>query len=185
VKAILSLIDMSVEKIFALMEWAAKHGIWEMVTAIAAVSGLVVGFKVLFWAKRRVRGLNFFVSRIRDASNFPLKVNVEFRNYTGRSVVISVPYFVIARLRPDPNARGDSPTGEIEFKFPDRASNNLTEVEYLLRHRENVSTWIPIDPAHTDEEVDAAIKQQRVGKLHCMCTWLKDKPEVHRLVRRL
>ena len=132
-----------------------------------------------------MRGLNFFIRPIRDASEYPLKVFLEIRNYAGRSVVISAPYFVFAGLRPDPNARGDTPTGEFEIKLPDPSSKNLTEVEYLLRHRENVSTWIPIDPTHTDAEVEAAIKQRRVGKLHCMCTWLKDEPEVHKLVRRI
>jgi hypothetical protein len=176
---------MSVEDILAAMEWAVEHGIWEIITAIAAVIGLSIGIKIVFWPRRRVRGLNFFIKPIRDVSNYPLKVYVEIRNYTGRSVVLSVPYFVFARLRPDPNARGDSSTGEFEVKFPDPANNNLTEVEYLLRHRENVSTWVPIDPAHTDVEVAAAIDRQGVGRLHCMCTWLKDKPEVHKLVTRI
>ncbi len=150
---------MSGEDIFAWMLWAAQHGVWDMISTIVLVGGAFVGFKVLFWAKRRGRNLNFFISRLRDDFNYPLKVCVEIRNYTGRNVVISAPYFVYARLRADPNARGDSPFGEFEIKFPDPVSKNLTEVEYLLRHRENVSTWLPIDPAHTDDEVDAAIKQ--------------------------
>jgi hypothetical protein len=146
---------MSVEDVVDAMEWAIKHGIWEIVTAIAAVVGLSIGIKIVFWSRRRVRNLNFFTRPIRDGSNYPLKVYVEIRNYTGCSVVLSVPYFVFARLRPDPNARGHSSSGEIEVKFPGLTNNNLTEVEYLLRHRDNVSTWVPIDPAHTDAEVAA------------------------------
>jgi hypothetical protein len=122
---------------------------------------------------------------MRDTSNYPLKVYLEIRNYTGRSVVISAPYFVFAQLRPDPQARGDSVSGEYEIKFPAPNSTNLTEVEYLLRHGESVSTWVPLDPAHKDEEVEAAIKRRRMGKLHCMCTWLQDKPRVDRLIRRI
>jgi hypothetical protein len=87
------------------------------------------------------------------------------RNYTGRSVVLSAPFFVYRGLRPDPNARGDSPTGEYEVKFPDPRNQMLSEVECFLRHRENVSTWVPIDPTQTDQEVDKAINRHTVGKL--------------------
>jgi len=169
--------------VFAWMQWAAQHGLWEMITAIFVVVSALIGFSILLWGKRRIRNLNFFISRLpRDDTDYPVKVYVEIRNYTGRSVVISVPYFVYAQLRPDPKARGHIPSGEYEIKFPNPGGNALTEVEYLLRHRESVFTWVPIDPAHSDAEVDAAIKQRSVGKLHCMCTWLQDKPKVDRLV---
>jgi len=167
--------------LFAMMRWAAEHGLWDMLSAIILLISAVAGFAVLFWIKRRVRNLNFFTRRLRDNSNYPLKVYVEIRNYTGTSVVISSPYFKFGKLRPDPNARGDSFSQEYEIKFPDPSNQMLTEVEYLLRHRENVSTWVPIDPTHTDQEVDDAIKHHTVGTLHCMCTWLQEKPKVHKL----
>ena len=62
------------------MKWAHEHGIWEMINILVLVVSALIGFTVLFWAKRRVRNLNFFVQRLRDASNFPLKVCVEIRN---------------------------------------------------------------------------------------------------------
>jgi len=169
--------------VFAWMIWAEQHGVWGILSTLVLLISALVGFRILFWAKRRVRNLNFFVRRLRDESNYPLKVYVEIRNYTGRSVVISLPYFVYAKLRPDPNARGDSPSREYEVKFPDSGNHTLSEVEYLLRHRESVSTWVPIDPTHTDQEVDAAIDNRSVGKLHCKCTWLQDNPTVHKLLR--
>lgn len=170
---------------FEWMRWAAEHGLWEMISTIVLFVSAVTGFVVLFWTKKRVRNLNFFTQRLRDNSNYPLKVYVEIRNYTGRSVVISVPYFVYGGLRPDPNARGDSPTRQYEIKFSGPGQQTLSEVEYLLRHHENVSTWVPLDPSHTDEEVDEAIRKRTVGKMYCMCTWLQDKPKVHKLARRI
>ena len=171
--------------IFGWMLWAEQHGVWGIITTAVLLTSAAVGFAVLFWARGRVRNLNVFVRRDRDESNYPLKVKVELRNYTGRSVVISVPYFVYGDLRPDPNARGDSPSREYEVKFPDPKNQVLSEVEYLLRHRESVSSWLPIDPTHTDAEVDQAIERRSVGKFHCMCTWLHDKPKVHKLTRRI
>jgi hypothetical protein len=150
------------------MYWADQHGLWGLVSTLVLVVSAAVGFSVLFWGKGRVRNLNFFVRRLRDGSNYPLKV-----------------YIVNSKLRPDPNARGESPSGEYEVKFPDPASQTLSEVEYLLRHGESVSTWVPIDPSHTDAEVDQAIASHGVGKLRCMCTWLLEKPKVHKLTRRI
>lgn len=167
------------------MQWADQHGLWDMTSTLVLLVSAVVGFTVLFWAKRRVRNLNFFTRRLRDNSNYPLKVYAEIRNYTGTSVVISLPCFIYAKLRPDPNARGDSPSKEYEIKFPGPSGQTLSEVEYLLRHRETVSTWIPIDPSHSDQEVDSAIENCKVGKFRCMCTWLQEKPKVHKLIRKL
>jgi len=165
------------------MKWAADYALWDMSSTIILFVSAVIGFTVLFWAKRRVRNLNFFTQRRRDNSNYPLKVYIEIRNYTGRSVVISSPYYRYKDLRPDPKARGDSPSGDYELKFPDIAQQELKEVEYLIRHRENVSTWIPIDPEHTDAEIDEAIRRRKVATLYCMCTWLEEKPKVHKLKR--
>jgi hypothetical protein len=167
------------------MVWADSHGLWDMIGTIVLVVSAAIGFSLVFWGRRRVRNLNFYVRRFRDNTNYPLKAYLEIRNYTGRSVVITMPYFVYGQLAPDPNAHGDTPSKEYEIKFPGPTNGLLSEVEYLLRHRENVSTWIPIDPRHTDAEVDSAIERQQVGKLSCMCTWLQDKPKVHKLVRRL
>src|SRR6266536_1920889 len=144
--------------VFQFMRWAADHGLWELISTIVIVVSAIIGASYLFWTKRRVRHLNFFVLRVRDQSNYPLKVYVEIRNYTGKSVVISFPYFVYRAVRRDPNAHGDSPTGEYEIKFPGQNQQILTEIDYLLRHGENVSTWVPLDPTHTDQEVDEAIR---------------------------
>lgn len=171
--------------IFAWMLWAEQHGVWSLISTVVLLGSAAIGFAVLFWAKGRVRNLNFFVRLVRDQSNYPLKVYLEIRNYTGRSVVISLPHFIYRDLRPDPNARGDSPSREYEVKFPDLSNQTLSEVEYLLRHRESVSTWIPIDPTHTDAEVEHAIERHAVGTLRCMCAWLQDKPKVHKLARRI
>ena len=159
------------------MKWADQPGVWDLTSTVVLVLPAIMGFGIYLWARRRVRNLNFFTKRLRDGSNYPLKVYVEIRNYTGRSAVISMPFFKYDRLRPDPNARGDSPSREYEIKFPNPSQQTLSEVEYLLRRRESVSTWVPIDPQHTDAEVDAALESRRVGKLHCMCTWLQDKPK--------
>ena len=123
--------------------------------------------------------------RIRDHTDYALKIFIEIRNYTGRSVVISAPYYRYGDLRPDPYARGDSPSGDYEMKFPTTTGLELNEVDYLIRHGENVKTWIPVDPKHTDAEIDEAMKNRKVATLYCRCTWLEEKPRVHKLKRKI
>ena len=167
------------------LKLAADYAIWDLLSTIIIFASAVIGFSIIFWTKRRVRHLNFFTQRRRDESNYPLKVYIEIRNFTGRSVVISTPYYRYGDLEPDPNARGDSPSGDFEMKFPDITQRELKEVDYLIRHGEKVSTWIPVDPKHKDQEIDEAIKNRRVATLYFMCTWLEEKPRVHKLKRKI
>jgi hypothetical protein len=133
-----------------------------------------------------VENLNFFVSKYRDAgANYPLKIRMEIRNFTGRSVVLTSRYFRFKSLRPDKEARGDIPSGRFEVKFPDATKARLDEVEYLLRNRETVRTWIPIDPGHTDEEVDAAISGNSVGEFLFTCTWLGEEVSTQEVSRKI
>src|SRR5438477_7659322 len=145
------------------MKCANEYGLWNMLSFFVLLPSVIGAFAIVIWRRRRVRHLNFYVTRSRDPSNYPHKINIEMRNYTGRSVVIAFPWFTFRNLRPDENAGGDMPSGEYEVKFP--KNHFLSEIDCLLRHGENVATWIPIDPAHTDEEGDAAVSSHRVGRL--------------------
>jgi len=166
------------------LKWAHSHGIWEILNILIILPSVVIGLILYLYRKNRVRNLNFFIQRERDQSNYPLRVYIEIRNYTGVSVVISSPYFKYKEIRPDPNARGDIPSHEYEIKFPDR-NNNLSEVEFFLRHKEHVSTWIPVDPTHTDAEIEQAIIGKTTGSIFCICTWIKEKPVSHKLYRKI
>jgi hypothetical protein len=97
--------------------------------------------------------------------------------------VLSSPFFRYRKLRPPPDAHGDTLSGEYEIKFPSPNGKSLTEVDYLLRNKESVHTIIPIDPEHSEKEVDEMHAKRRIGKLTVMCTWLSDRPKVDKLVR--
>jgi hypothetical protein len=168
--------------IFDALEWAHKHGIWD----ILIIAGGLSIFAKLF-PRRRIRNLNFYLRQVRDAQEqFPLCIYLEIRNYTGRTVVLSNPSIRLDRdLHAPPEAHGDSPSGDIEIKFPDPNRQLFTEVEYLLRNKENVHTIIPLDPTHTDAEVQAALRRKRVGRLNVTCTWMQETPQVERYSRRI
>ena len=169
-------------KVDTALLWLADHDIWGLITTAVLMLTTIGGILYLRYAKRRVRNLNFFISFKREnRPDYPLRIYVEIRNYTGRSVVFTNPFFKFKELRADPQGRGDSSSGEIEVKFPDPNKQYLSEVEYMLRHKENVTTWIPLDPIHSDAEVREALKRRRAGTLNCICTWLEEKPSIHKL----
>jgi len=39
----------------------------------------------------------------------------------------------------------------------------------LLWPGQEVSTWVPVDPAHSDQEIDSAIENRSVGTLRLKC----------------
>jgi hypothetical protein len=170
---------------FEALRWANDHGIWDLVQTVVLAGSAVVGLKLLFFPKSRVRHLNFS-TRIREAtSDFPLRLDLEIRNLTGRSIVISNAWFEFGKLRPDPNYLGDSPSGEFEVKFPGADPASLTEVEYLIRNKESLQTFIALDPTLGVAAAQAELARHRIGTINCTVTWLDERPRSHKLRRRL
>lgn len=168
-----------------LLRWSNEYGVWSIAQFLILAVTFFLGLKIFYLPRRRIRNLNFKVQFLRSNRHaYPSHIYLEFRNYTGRSVVLSSPFFRYRKLRPPPDAHGDTLSGEYEVKFPG-SSKELSEVEYLLRNKESVHTIIPLDPAHTDEEVNAMHAKRRIGILTVMCTWLQDRPQVDKLVRKV
>lgn len=160
-------------------------GIWEIINVIILVSGVIIGSFYLARG-RRVPMLNIFTYHgKREGTHYTSLINIEFRNYVGTSIVICNPYFKYGNLRPDSAARRDSFSGETEVKFVGKNGTVLTEIEAFIPHKENTSTWVPIDPAHTEVEIKAALENKKVGILYFTCIWVKEKPKVKKLKIRI
>ena len=167
------------------LKWANDYGIWDLIQTLIIIATFMFGLKLVLFPKKRIRNLNFFTQMKRGHPQYPLIIYIEIRNYTGRTVIISNPFFEYKTLRPDPNARGDLPTSEYEVKFPGPSGLELSEVEVMLRNKEHVQTYVVLDPTHTDSEVQYALRNRKVGSFRCTCTWLGDKPVTHKLVRSI
>lgn len=169
-----------------ILRWTNEYGVWGILQFVLLAVSFIIGLKIIYFPRRRIRNLNFNVSFVRDKRHdFPSHIHLEFRNYTGRTVVLSSPFFRYRKLQPPSDAHGDTLSGEYEIKFPNGSGKELSEVEYLLRNKESVHTIIPIDPGHTDEEVNAMHAKRRIGTLTVMCTWLSERPKVDKLVRKI
>lgn len=174
------------EKAWALLQWCNQAGVWGLIWFLTFVVGCIIKGLRLIWAKRTIKHLNFTIGTEKDQSNYPLKITLQIRNYTGRSVIISHAYFRYRGLRRDAKATGDTLTGRYEVKFPDRNGRPLlTEIDCFLRHGEHVPTWIPLDPKHTDQQVADAIEKRRAGRFTCSITCVEEKPKSLVLKKRV
>jgi hypothetical protein len=174
------------KEILDVLQWTNNYGIWGILQFLILAVSFLIGLKFFYFPRRRIKNLNFHTTLVRNSRHtYPLYIRLELRNYTGRSVVLSSPFFRYRTLRPPSDAHGDTLSGEYEIKFPGADDKELTEVEFLLRNKESVHTMIPIDAEHTDEEVEALHKKTRIGTLTMMCTWLSGRPKVDKLVRRI
>jgi hypothetical protein len=167
------------------LKWVNEHGLWSLAQTVVLAGSAVIGAKLLFFPKTRVRHLNFSTRIHTGDDEFPLRLDLEIRNLTGHTAVVSNAWFEFSKLRADPRALGDTPSGEFEVKFPGRDGNALTEVEYLVRSKESLRTFIALDPKHSVAEAEAALASHNVGFITCTVTWLLERPRSHQLRRRL
>ena len=169
----------------------AKYDLWSFISLGILVLGSIVGYLKFYKPRRSIR--NFIVNLHYERApgwNFPLRITVVFTNHSGKNVHIASASFKFKDLRPDPRAIGDTYTGKLPLKFPKEVQlpsgekeTLLQEFEYYLKVDESTGSYAPIDPKHTDEEIELAFKRGKVGVFDCYVTLLSrdHKPLVHRL----
>src|SRR3972149_482700 len=167
------------------LETAQKLGIWNLLTFLSILFSSLLAYRYLFYSKRNIQNLNFNKFIFRDNSNYPLKIIIEIRNYTGKSVVIKDTYFILKKFKPDPKASMDKITGKIEIKFPTPDKTEMNEIDYFIPHNENITTWIPLDPNQSYEEIEKTLKNSYIGKFYGSYIWISDNPKFQKLERNV
>lgn len=170
---------------FEWMKTANGYGVWGFTNTVVLLGSLGLAIQLIFFPAKRIPHLNFQLRRERTTGSHPLRINIEIRNYTGQPCVIAFPFATLDKLRPDPTASGDSASRQLEVKFGSTNGAPLTQIDFFIRHGETASTWIPLDPTHTDAEVDAALDNGAVGHFECTLNWLGDNPKRQTLRFRL
>ncbi len=117
--------------------------------------------------------LTFAISVNRDNTGFPLKLTIDLRNSTNLPVLVTSRFFRADKdLRAAGNARGNLARQEYEIKFSPPGGNILAQFTTLIHPNGRTSTWMPLDPAHTEQEVRGAIQAASSGDWHYTCDWL-------------
>jgi len=154
-------------------------GIWDIIGLIAALIPTVMVLRYLFPRKAIT---NLYIDTERDSINswYPTVVRIKLTNHTNEPLyVLSEGFTFGSIISASPNVAQNAATAVCELKFEGRQHNILSEIDTLVRPGQEISTWIPIDPAHSDQEIDSAIQVRRVGTLRLKCqslTGRRDAP---------
>jgi hypothetical protein len=149
-------------------KFMAEWGVWDVFQTLITIVGGIVVFFYLF-PRRSIE--NFYIDATRAANPpYPKVIRIEMRNLTNE------PLYVLSRgfrfgdvIHASPLAAIDHATQTCEVKFPGPQPDNLTEIDTLVRHGQPVSTWVPVDPNHADDVIDAALQNRSVGVLRLTC----------------
>jgi hypothetical protein len=157
-------------------------GFWSIVYTFVIIGGFVAGLRLIFGSTSRIRDLNFYITYTRDPQKrFPLTLDFEIRNLSHHFCAISSAYFKFDKAKPGPYAHGDSVSHEYEIKFRRSPDDVKSEVACLLRHRDIVTSYIPLDQKQTDEELKTLSDKRQFGTLYCNVVYLSDRPRLRRL----
>lgn len=170
------------------LQFCAKYDVASWLALLIMVLGLILGYLRFFRPRRSIKNFPVNIHWKREPGrNFPLRITVQLTNHTDNSVYISSLSFKALRLRRDPQANADTATERQHLKFPEPVEGEdytlLNKFDFFLPVDSSISTYAPIDPNHSDEEVKRAFTCGRVGIVECYVTILPRayKPQVFRL----
>ena len=111
------MLPFSAAEVAELLKWLADHGIWDMLTTLAAVS---IGVFIRTWYRRRVPGFSVHVTYTVGTGHplYPNTLNFEVRNLRDAPLLVLNPNFRFgSRLKAGNAAHGNTATGDYEIKF--------------------------------------------------------------------
>jgi hypothetical protein len=160
--------EIALAYVMSFFKFMADWGIWDVIQTAIAIGG---GFAILFYLFPSRSIENFYIDATRGVGDppYPKVIRIEMRNLTNE------PLYVLSRgfrfgdvIHASPFAAIDHATQTCEVKFPG-PQGHLTEIDTLVRHGQPVSTWVPVDPNHADDIIDAALQNRSVGILRLTC----------------
>jgi hypothetical protein len=170
---------------FEFLAFLTQIGFWEIVSTGILISGSVVGIRLLVGSTSHIPDLNFYITWTRNppipANRYPLTLDFEIRNLSHHFCVISTAYFRFDMAKPGSHAHGDSVSQQYEIKFRSNPDDTKSEIAALLRHRDIVTTYIPLDETQTDEELRELSRSRRFGTLYCDVVFIRQRPYTRRL----
>lgn len=167
------------------MKCANELGLWDLLQTIILIASAIIGVKLIFFPRKRIRKLDFWPTLEPAHPQFGHCAKLNIQNYTGCSVIISSPYFRYKKIPPHEHAAQHAPSGDYQLKFPSPSGSALTEVEFLLRNKESTYALIFFADQTTEDEIREAIKERGLGRLECNVTWLRDKPHTEKLIQQI
>ena len=113
---------------------------------------------------------------------FPTKLIIEFRNWTNATLLLRIEGFALDKgVKCHPSGKRDSTSGLVEVKFIEQhssqAGTQILNIDSILRHGEQKSVWIPLDPSVDVSVYEKALEGEKMGKLVASVLWFDIKPK--------
>ncbi|MBI4388319.1 MAG: hypothetical protein HY582_04690 [Candidatus Omnitrophica bacterium] len=155
--------------IMSFVKFMADWGFWDIIGLLGAA---IPSILLLWYIFPRKAINNLYVDTRRGSVNtaYPKVIWVELRNHTNKSIYVFSEGFDFGTIISlAPNAAKDAATGRCEIKFEGRQPGILSDIDTIVRPNQTISTWVPVNPSHSDPEIDAALSQRQIGTLHLKC----------------
>ena len=159
----------------AFFKFMAEWGLWDIIGLLAVIAPTLIVICYLFPRKSIT---NFYIDTVKDYINkdYPKVIRIKLRNHTNEPIYVLSEGFQFGNvIAASPYAAKDVTTGVCEVKFVGRQPGDLSEIDTIVRPNEEVSTWVPVDPSHSDQDIDSALKERQVGKLRLKCQRVSDR----------
>jgi hypothetical protein len=162
-----------------LLKWLADHGIWDMLTTLAAVS---IGVFIRTWYRHRVPGFSVHVTYTVGTGHplYPNTLNFEVRNLRDAPLLVLNPNFRFGRqLKAGNAAHGNTATGDYEIKFrPIDAKGVVSDwksyTTIMLRHRDAAFAYVPFADGLTEKDLQGLIEAGKLGTLTLHVVLIRD-----------
>jgi hypothetical protein len=125
--------------------------------------------------------------RQEPTANITLKLYVESANDRSSPVVLSSASFIFKEpsvFRHDAHVSKDTASGRYHCKFKTEKGDAHLEFSYLLRPGATTTSYIGLDPAHSEGDIQNMLGRKKFGYFYVYVTWWTDKEvPITRLVR--
>lgn len=178
--------DVIRQNVLPILKALNEYGAWNLLTFIGVTSIFSIAWNR---SRKRLDQLSIHVT-YKIGTGHPLYPNVVFfevRSLMDSPIIINRPNFQIGKyFVAGNNAHGNSATGDYEIKFRPITSNGdvmpgHSYTAYMLRHRDAVMGYLPIDDSLTEEATfKARLNKKPLGIFYMDVVLLRNgKPTVH------
>jgi hypothetical protein len=171
----------SLDGLGRMLNFLAEHGVWDAITAAAAVAIAVL---LKGRSRKPLREVTVHVTHSfgNDNGLFPNTLGFELRNPLDAPVILTRPSFRFAKHIPAGSAaHADTVSGEVEMKFrlllsDGTSASQLSHPTAMLRHREGAFTFVPVDDSLSEEGFLKLAHNRPIGTLLLDVVLLGESP---------
>ncbi len=160
-----------------LLQFMAIWAVWDMISIVLLVFSSI-SIVWYLWPRKKIKNVYIDVKAITtNDSTYKKIIVIEIKNLSNNAVYLESLGFKFDKvILPHPNGAKDHNTNIYEVKFEGRITGELSDIDTLVRAKQKVSTWIPVNDSTDMSVLSKAISNKQVGKLRLKFALISSKP---------